>query len=80
MPSRALDIGCGVGQSTFELAREYTEVMGIDYSQAFIAKCQELKMTGQVDYWLTTEGSLGHQKTARVDPAIVRIEIEIYHL
>ena len=40
--------------------------------QAFIAKCQELKMTGQTSYWLTTEGDLGERKTACVDPNIVR--------
>ena len=40
--------------------------------QAFIAKCQELKMTGQASYWLTTEGDLGERKTACVDPNIVR--------
>lgn len=33
---RALDLGCAVGRSTFELAREYGEVVGIDISQTFI--------------------------------------------
>ena len=70
--SRALEVGCGVGRATFELAREYPEVVGIDYSQAFVAKCQELKRAGQADYWMCTEGDLGVHKTAYVDPAIVR--------
>ncbi len=69
--SRALDVGCSVGRSTFELARGYSEVCGIDYSQAFLHKCQEMKMMGQSSYWLATEGDLGEEKTATVDTAIV---------
>lgn len=34
--ARALDLGCAVGRSTFELARHCTEVIGIDYSHRFI--------------------------------------------
>ena len=69
--SRAFDIGCAVGRSTFELARGFDEVIGLDYSKAFIAKCQELKMTGQANYSVTVEGDLSENKTAVIDPAIV---------
>lgn len=34
--NRALDLGCAVGRSTFEMAREFKEVIGIDISQTFI--------------------------------------------
>ena len=34
--ARALDLGCAVGRSTFELARHCHEVLGIDASHAFI--------------------------------------------
>ncbi len=33
---RALDIGCAVGRSTFELANLANEVIGVDFSEAFI--------------------------------------------
>ena len=69
--SRALDVGCGPGGVSFELARGFSEVVGLDYSQGFIAKCQELKMTGQTTYWLPTEASLREQKVACVDASIV---------
>ena len=69
--SRALDVGCGPGGVSFELAREFSEVVGLDYSQAFVAKCQELKMTGQTTYWLPTEANLREQKVAYVDAGIV---------
>jgi SAM-dependent methyltransferase len=67
---RALDVGCAVGRSSFELAREFEEVVGIDYSSAFIQRCQELKMTGRSPYRLVTEGALGEDKIATVHPDI----------
>ncbi len=70
--SRALDVGCSVGRSAFELARGFSEVVGVDYSQSFIRKSQEMKKMGQASYWLTTEGDLGEMKTATVDTDIVR--------
>lgn len=33
---RSLDVGCAVGRSAFELSRSSEEVIGIDFSQAFI--------------------------------------------
>ena len=72
LPSRALDIGCAVGRSTFELAREFDEVVGMDFSSAFIAKCQQLKISGESEYTLIVEGNIVEKKTAQVDPSIVR--------
>ena len=69
--SRALDVGCGPGGVTFELARGFSEVVGLDYSQVFIDKCQELKLSGQGSYWFCTEGSLKEEKIAVIDPSIV---------
>ena len=68
---RALDVGCAVGRSTFELAREFDEVVGVDFASAFIQRCQELKMTGHSSYKLMTEGVLGEEKKATIDPDIV---------
>ena len=34
---RALDLGCAVGRSSFELARHFDEVLGLDFSARFIA-------------------------------------------
>lgn len=41
--ARALDLGCAVGRSSFELARYCTDVVGVDYSQAFIDAAKRLK-------------------------------------
>lgn len=40
---RALDVGCAVGRSSFELARHCEEVTGIDFSHAFIAAARQLR-------------------------------------
>ena len=71
MLKRALDIGCGAGRSAFELARDFDEVIGIDYSKSFIQKCQQLKKTGYCPYKLITEGLLGEEKVATIHPDIV---------
>lgn len=41
-PTRALDIGCGVGRLTFELTRVVDNVVGVDSSKCFIEAAQRL--------------------------------------
>jgi putative 4-mercaptohistidine N1-methyltranferase len=55
---RALDLGCAVGRASFELAREFDEVMGLDFSARFIRIGVELKETGCVRYTCVEEGEL----------------------
>jgi putative 4-mercaptohistidine N1-methyltranferase len=40
--SRALDLGCAVGRSSFELRRHFDEVVGIDFSARFVAAAAEM--------------------------------------
>lgn len=42
---RALDLGCAVGGASFVLARSFDEVVGIDFSESFIATAQSLAQT-----------------------------------
>ncbi|PKO84209.1 MAG: hypothetical protein CVU17_03320 [Betaproteobacteria bacterium HGW-Betaproteobacteria-11] len=69
---RALDVGCAVGRATFELARGYREVTGVDLSAAFVEAGQALKRAGRLDYFRKDEGDLGATLTAVIDPAIDR--------
>jgi len=55
---RALDIGCAVGRSTFELAHDFDSVTGIDFSARFIRQAIELQKKGKLKYVLPTEGEL----------------------
>lgn len=43
---RALDLGCAVGRSAFELSRTCEEVVAIDYSQAFVDAGKEMQEAG----------------------------------
>ena len=69
---RALDIGCAVGRSSFELAREFGEVLGVDYSGAFIAAAQQLAETGERPYAITEVGTIVRPAVARVPAGIDR--------
>ncbi|MBE0637870.1 MAG: 5-histidylcysteine sulfoxide synthase [Bacteroidales bacterium] len=55
---RALDLGCAVGRTTFELARKFDFVTGLDFSARFIRIADELIRKGIVRYVLTEEGDL----------------------
>ncbi|KNC75363.1 hypothetical protein SARC_12111 [Sphaeroforma arctica JP610] len=48
--SRALDIGCAVGRSSFELARHFEDVVGIDFSQHFIDVANDIKEHGMSSF------------------------------
>ncbi len=56
--SRALDLGCAIGRSSFELAKIFDEVIGIDFSARFIQYAIELKNGGELHYSMPTEGEL----------------------
>lgn len=55
---KALDIGCAIGRSSFELARGFDEVVGVDFSARFIQQAQHLKEQGLLRYTMPVEGEL----------------------
>lgn len=55
---RALDIGCSVGRSSFELARAFEHVTGLDFSANFIRLGVEMQEHGSVRYTRRDEGEL----------------------
>lgn len=69
---KALDVGCAVGRASFELARGYEEVLGVDLSRAFIDAADTLRRDGELRYFRKDEGRLGATLNAMVDPAIDR--------
>ena len=56
--ARALDLGCAVGRSTFELARHGAEVLGIDFSRRFIEAADVLRADGGLDFLRADAGAL----------------------
>ncbi|MFA7436788.1 5-histidylcysteine sulfoxide synthase [Castellaniella sp.] len=60
---RALDLGCASGRATFELARAFEHVTGVDFSARFINQGVQLMQSGQLRYTLADEGDLVSYKT-----------------
>lgn len=55
---KALDLGCASGRATFELARHFDHVTGVDFSARFINQGVQLIQQGLLRYTLTDEGDL----------------------
>jgi 5-histidylcysteine sulfoxide synthase/putative 4-mercaptohistidine N1-methyltranferase len=55
---RALDLGCAVGRATFELARGFDSVTGLDFSARFIRIALQLREKGVTHYELVEEGEI----------------------
>lgn len=55
---RALDLGCATGRASFELAKGFEYVNGVDYSQAFINIAKDIQKDGCISYALYSEGDV----------------------
>jgi len=69
---RALDLGCAVGRSSFELARFVPFVVGIDFSRSFIRAANKLQKEGKIKFRLLEEGNTTQTIVARVPLQIQR--------
>ena len=76
--SRALDLGCAVGRSTFQLARWADEVVGIDLSSQFISAAQAMQEVGQVQIRIIEEGQRSAVVTRQLDPQIDRSKCRFF--
>jgi len=63
---RALDLGCAVGRTSFELARAGIPVTGVDFSARFIQVGTWLRTKGHYSYTLTDEGELKSYRTVHL--------------
>ena len=64
---KALDLGCSVGRSTFELAKDFDEVIGIDFSANFINVGVKLKAYDSLIYKVKKEGEIFEEKTVSLE-------------
>ena len=69
---RALDLGCAVGRSTFELSRWAPEVVGIDLSSRFIAAANRMRERGRIEIRRLEEGELVTRLTAELPLDLIR--------
>ena len=60
---KALDLGCSVGRSSFELANIFNNVTAIDYSHNFINTAKNLQDENSIEYEINVEGDIKEPKT-----------------
>ena len=75
--SCALDMGCAVGGSSFELSKICQRVLGIDYSKSFIDAANSLKNRGSMAYRFPVEGGHYADGVAQIDPGPGEVEFEV---
>lgn len=67
-----LDLGCATGRASFELARRFKNVLGLDYSQAFIDAACIMQRQGSLAYERLESGRFTTPMMARVADDIDR--------
>lgn len=77
--ARALDLGCAVGRSAFEMSRNCGEVVAIDYSQAFIAAATDMQAKGRLTISRLEEGSVEDRVTVELPDGCVPGRIRFEH-
>lgn len=65
--ARALELGCAVGRASFELSRFCEQVVGIDFSAAFIDEAQRLAREKTAQFSFPEEGELRGQLNYQLD-------------
>ena len=65
--TKALDLGCATGRATYELAKEFDEVEGIDFSVRFVQVGSKLKDDGYVAFTSREEGELATNKKVTIE-------------
>ena len=70
---RALDIGCAVGGSSFELAKTFEQVHAFDYSQSFINAAKQMQANEVIRFQVSVEAELYEEVTAVPDPDVTEV-------
>jgi len=71
-----LDLGCATGRASFELARRFERVLGLDYSQAFVDAANVMQRQGSLAYLRLESGRHTTPMMARVPAVIDRARVE----
>ena len=68
--ARGLDLGCAVGRSTFEMSSDCDEVLGIDFSHAFVRTAEALRRGETIGYDRLEEAHIRTKLTARIPEGV----------
>ncbi len=78
---KALDLGCALGRASFELARCFEGVTGLDFSTRFFRLAADMQERGHLRYALPEEGELVSYHEVRLEQlglTAVREKVEFY--
>lgn len=76
---RALDVGCAVGASSFELGKHFEDVRAFDISKSFIDAASHLAKYGSINTSRLVSGEVYQPFTATVDaPVTVRDRVKFF--
>jgi putative 4-mercaptohistidine N1-methyltranferase len=64
---RALDLGCAVGRSSFELAKFFQKVDGVDFSARFVQQGVQLQGHNRLRYIVPVEGDIVEYREVLLD-------------
>lgn len=65
--SKALDLGCATGRASYELAKSFDEVEGIDFSARFVQVGTKLKEEGSIAFTVKEEGDIVSHKKVSIE-------------
>jgi len=65
--TKALDLGCAVGRTAFELGRVFDQVVGVELPDRFIDAAVALQKDGAIDFFRRDEGELGQRVTLNLE-------------
>ena len=65
--TKAMDLGCATGRATYELAKEFEMVEGVDFSVRFVGVGSKLKEDGYVAFTSKEEGDLTTNKKITIE-------------
>ncbi len=63
----ALDLGCATGRASFELARGFDKVTGIDFSARFVQVGIDLKINKKISFQRVVEGDITANESVTLD-------------
>lgn len=63
----ALDLGCATGRASFELARKFEKVTGIDFSTRFIGVATQMQKDGKITYERVEEGAFTTRQERKLE-------------
>lgn len=72
---RLLDLGCAVGGTSFELARSFDSVVGIDLSSSFIHAAEQLKRGDSIKYQVVEEGLINRTCAVALEPSLLDVAV-----